>query len=442
MKSLKCMEVLQRDKKVLAPCQHVSYFPLVVEKGEQDFIRDIDGNRYIDFFSSASALNIGNNHPIIENAIMEQAKECIQYSPAYIYNVPMVTYAEKLTSVYPGNIEAKIWFGNSGSDANDAAIKFCRAYTKRSKIITFINAYHGSTFGSSSLSACSPKMHNNMGPFLSDIYHFHFWGELDIEKKPVDYLAELKEAFNTYLNPFEVAAVIIEPLQGDGGMNMALPEFITQLYDLCHKYGILFISDEVQQAFFRNKFWFSIENFHIIPDGIVLGKTIGGGIPLSAFMARKEIMDTLPPIAHTFTLGGGPLACKAGIAQFDYMCSEHFQKILHRNENCLASEISMITQKSHSIIGNVSGSGMSYGIHIIDKETKRPNNIDTFKIVFRCYEYGLLLLSVFGNVLRIQPPLNIKKENLKRGFEIIDKAILDVEKGLVPDEVLKHNHGW
>lgn len=445
MKVKKCMEWVERDKKVVAPTQHLSYFPLVVESGKDSIIYDKDGNEFIDFLSSASSLNLGSCNKQITEAIEAQLKKCTQYTVAYTYSAAMIEYAEKLVSVYPGGVEAKILFGNCGSDANDAAVKFARAYTGRTKIITFFNAYHGNTYGSSSMTSCTASMHAKMGPFLPEIYHFpYFDTNVEDEECEKECLKEIERAFKTYLPSEEVAAVIIEPLQGDGGLKPAHPIFMKKLYDMCKEKNILFISEEVQQAFYRTGTFFSIEHYHIIPDGIIMGKSIGASLTLGAFMARAEIMDCLKAPAHLFTLGGNAIACVAGIAAFDYMQSQEFQNILKRNCDILQQKFAQLKQKHGDMIGTMNGMGLSYGISIVKEENgeKVPDGDGTFKILYRAYEKGLLMISVANNILRIQPPLNIDENLFKKAFDIIDEAMQEYKQGDIPDSVLSFRQGW
>ena len=446
MNTEKCTSWVERDKKVIAPTQHLSYFPLVVESGKDSIIRDLDGNEYIDFLSSASSLNLGTCNDHVKAAVQEQLKKYSQYTIAYTYNIPAIEYAERLVSTYPGGVKAKILFGNCGSDGNDAAVKFARAFTGRTKIITFINGYHGNTYGSSSMTTVTTRMRKKMGPFLPEIYPFPFFGSDtpdDVCEK--ECLKEMQRAFDTYLPADDVAAVIIEPVQGDGGLIPAHPIFMKKLYELCQKHGILFISEEVQQAFYRTGKMYGIEHYDIVPDGIILGKSVGAGLTLGAFMARDEIMDCLPAPAHLFTLGGNALACSAGIAAFDYMQTEEFQNILKTNGDILQESFAMLKEKHGDIISTTNGLGMSCGIGIVKTNadgTKEPDLDGTFKILYRAYEKGLLVISVAGNILRIQPPLNIDHDLFRKAFAILDEAMADYEAGNIPDDVLQFQNGW
>ena len=442
MKLDRCNALVERDKRFVAPCQHLSYYPLVIAKVEGSIITDLDGNEFIDFLSSASSLNIGSSNPIITKAIEAQLKKFTQYTPAYTYNEQTTTYAEKLASVYPGGVKAKVCFGNCGSDCNDAAVKFSRAFTGRQKIIVFLNGYHGNTYGSASMTTCSTKMHEKMGPFLPEIYPFPFFGtDKTDEEVERDCMKAMQTAFDTYLPPTEVAAMIIEPVQGDGGILPAHPIFMKKLYETCKKYGILFISEEVQQGFYRTGKFFAIENYGIVPDGIIMGKSVGATLSLGAFMARDEIMDCLPAPAHLFTLGGNSIACAAGIAQFDYFQSEEFQKHLKNNIQLVEKLGADLKAKHPKLVAFARNLGFSMGIGI-QKEDGSPDADGVFKVLFRAYEKGLVVISLAGWILRIQPPLTITPEQLTRGFEIIDEAMCEYEQGLISDDVLKFRAGW
>ena len=442
MNTEQCKELIERDQKVIAKCQHLSYFPLAVDSADGSVIRDADGNEFIDFLSSASSLNLGSCDPTVTAAIQTQLEKFTQYTQAYTYNRQSIEYAERLVSVYPGGVRAKIAFGNCGSDGNDAAVKFARAYTGRQKIIVFLNGYHGNTYGSSTMTTCSAKMHEKMGPFLPEIYPFPFFGaDQDDETVERECLAQMENAFNSFLPASEVAAMVIEPVQGDGGLLPAHPIFMKKLYDLCKKNGILCISEEVQQGFYRTGKFFGIEHYGIVPDGIIMGKSIGAGLTLGAFMAPAEIMDCLPAPAHLFTLGGNSIACAAGIAAFDVYQSSAFQTQLAENIALLTELAAGLRSRHGDIVGFVRQLGFSMGIGIQTPEGK--SDLDgVFKILYRCYETGLVIISVAGNILRIQPPLNIPAEQLKKGFAMIDAAMNDYKAGRISDDVLSNRAGW
>lgn len=442
MITTKCEALIERDKKVIAPCQHLSYFPLAVAKGEGSVITDADGNRFIDFLSSASSLNLGSSDPVITQAIRAQLEKFTQYTQAYCYNQQSIEYAERLVSAYPGGVPAKVCFGNCGSDGNDAAVKFARAYTGRQKIIVFLNGYHGSTYGSATLTTCTTKMKERMGPFLPEVYAFPFYGvDQPDEVVERECLQQMESAFASYLPAGEVAAVIIEPVQGDGGLLPAHPVFMKKLYRLCRDNGILFISEEVQQGFYRTGTCFAIEHYGIVPDGIIMGKSVGASLTLGAFMGRTEIMDCLPAPAHLFTLGGNSIACAAGIAAFDYYQTPEFRALLKENI-ALAEELAAALKEKHpAIVAFTRNLGLSMGIGVQTPQGE-PDLDGVFKILFRSYQTGLIIISVAGNILRIQPPLNIRPELLREGFRILDSAMDDYEAGRIGDDVLRYRAGW
>lgn len=439
----KCMEVFREDKEVCSKCSHLSYYPLVIAKAEGAIITDVDGNEFIDFLSSASSLNMGSAFPPVVKAMKDQIDSFSQYTPAYTYNMKTTAYAKRLVSVFPGDVKAKVCFGNCGSDANDAAVKFARAYTGRQKIAVFLNGYHGSTYGSASLTTCSINMRDKMGPFLPEVYAFPFYGaDMPDDVVEAECMRDIERACSSYINAKEFAAVIIEPLQGDGGILPAHPIFMKKLYNWCKENAILFISEEVQQGFWRTGKFFGIEHFDgIVPDGVIMGKSIGAGTPLGAFMARAEIIDCLPAPAHLFTLGGNPLSCAAGIAAFDYYQTDEFQELLASNVELIKKLADELQAKHPDIIDFHRELGMSMGIGIKQGYGHTAEDV-TYKVLYRAYQRGLIVISLAGKVLRIQPPLNIKPEELTRGFEIIAESIDDFKAGDIPDSVFEFRAGW
>lgn len=448
MEKTECEKWVKRDNAVIAPSQRLPFYDLVVDRAEGDILTDVDKNQFIDFLSSASSLNTGSRLPDVVKAIAEQMDKCIQFSPVYSYNTPMIEYAEELVKLFPRkhpDEKIMISFSNCGSAANDAAVKFCRGATGRSKIIAFTNSYHGNTYGSSTLSACTAKMHEKIGPFLPDVYHFPFYG-IDVSDQECEKncLREIEDAFRTYLPANEVAAVIIEPMQGDGGMLPAHPVFMRKLSALCRKNGILLIAEEVQLAFWRTGECFSINHYlkeGAYPDGIIMGKSIGGGLVLGAFMAREEIIRSLEPPAHIFTLAGNHLSCAAGLASLRYMQGNEYQDAVVRNSGRMAELADGIMREHSKIVSFARGMGVSYGIGIMNPVTKEPDPDAAFKIVYRAYERGLILMTLAGNVLRIQPPVNISEDHLRKGFDILSQAMQDYVAGTIPDSVLGYLNG-
>ena len=438
MKSEECDKIIQKNHNYTM--KNFEYFPLVIKEYTGSIITDIDNNNFIDFLSSASSMNLGGKHPEITKAIKSQLDKFPQYMFGYIPNYQAGEYARLLTSVYPGGIKTKVAFTNSGSEANDTAIKFARTYTKRQKIISFINSYHGTTYGSISISGCTNLMKKKMGPFLSEVYLFKYYGnDISNEIAENESTKDIENAFQKYLPPEEIAGLIIEAVQGDAGILPAHPIFIKRLYNLCKKYGILFIVDEVQQGFFRSGKMFSIENYEgIIPDGITLGKSFGAGLVGGCFMAREEIIDCLGSPGHLSTLAGNALTCAAGIASFNIYYSDNFQETLKKNIIKLNELGKKLYEKHQDLIAKIRNIGMSMGIELKDEKDKELPR----KIIYRCYEKGLLIITLARNVLRVQPSLNIDIELLVKGFNIIEESMDDYKNDKIGDNFRKYQSSW
>ncbi|WP_099192699.1 aspartate aminotransferase family protein [Tepidibacter mesophilus] len=443
-----CMQVVNEDSKIISASSRVPYYPLVIKKGYGSTIEDIDGNKYIDLLSSAGAINTGHSHPKVVQAIKNQIDNFIHYTTAYMYHKPIVELANKLIEITPGDFPKQVAFGLSGSDANDGMIKFVRAYTGRSKIISFIKAYHGSTYGSLSLSAISLNMRKKIGPLLPDIHHIPYpdcyrcpFGQKK-ENCSMECIKYLNTAFKHYIPAQEVAAVVMEPISGDAGLIVPPQEYVEKLYDLCKENGILFVSEEVQQGFGRTGKWFGIENFKVIPDVIVIGKAAASGLPLSAIVAKEEIMKSLEAPAHIFTMGGNPVCCSAAISTIDVIVEEnlleHAEKLgIHAKERF--NEM----KKRCNIIGDVRGIGLSLGVDLVkDRVTKEKAQEAAAKICYRCWEKGLILTFFGSSVLRIQPPLVITREEIDKAIDIIEEAIQEYLAGEISDEVLNVTKGW
>ena len=431
-----CNDLLRRDKEVIAPGQHLLYYPLAVRKTDGDIITDEDGNEYIDFLSSASSLNLGGCQPDILRVSMKQLLECPQYTAAYSINRPMVEYAERLTSVYPGGISVKVCFSNCGSESMDIAMKFARTYTGRSLIASFTGSYHGSTCGASELS----DLQDRSG--ILGIGHCLLECRYEDEDSPA--VSEcLQDVIPESIDPDCLAAVVIEPVQGDGGMRVVNHDFMRRLHRMCKEHGILFIVDEVQQGLFRTGYWFSIEDYGIIPDGIVLGKSLGAGFPLGAFIARSGIMDCMKAPSPVFSLAGYHIACAAGCRGFDIMATSDFRKKVQRNALMLSKGLEEImATKVEGIKTYLTGMGLSYGLHFINEETGLPAEDFATEIMYRCYEKGLVTIVLREATLRIQPPLNMRRKNLEEGLLRLREAIEDVQSGNRASLEVRCGMGW
>ena len=447
-KNKNCEKIVEENDKVVASFSRIPYYPLVVKRAYKSTVEDMDGNTFIDFLSSAGTLNVGHCHPKVVQSIIEQTKQSILYTPVYMYNKLLSELAQKLIEITPGNFPKQVTFGLSGSDANDGAIKLARAYTGRSKIISFIRSYHGSTYGAITLSGISLNMSRKIGPLLPEIYHMPFpdtyhnslgGAPEDAGKNCLDYL---KYAFENYLPPDEVAAVIIEPIQGDAGIVVPPGDYMQELFKLCKENGILFISEEVQQGMGRTGKWFGIEHFNIEPDIVIMAKALASGMPLSALIGRKEIMEALEAPAHLFTTAGNPVCCAAALATIKVIEEE---KLMENAEklNKIAFERFTSMKDKFPFIGEVRGLGLSIGVDLIkDPVTKERNKEAAAKICYCAWQKGLLLSFFSNSVLRIQPPLIITEVEFNKGINIIETCMTDLQNGLLGDDILKVTKGW
>ncbi|PAB55545.1 aspartate aminotransferase family protein [Anaeromicrobium sediminis] len=443
-----CVEIVQRDENVISKASRAPYFPLVMKSGRGAIVEDMDGNKYIDMFSSAAVLNTGHCHPKIIQAINEQIDKFIHFSTDYMYSEPQVQFAEMLTKITPGDFKKKVCFGLSGSDGNDGAIKLARSYTGRTKVISFIGAYHGSTYGAISLSAISLNMRRKIGPLLPEIYHMPYPDcyRCSFGKKReyclMECLEYMKTAFQNYIPSEEVAAIIIEPIAGDIGFAIPPQKYMEELYRMCKEKGILFIVDEVQQGFGRTGKWFSIEHFGIVPDVIIMGKSIASGLPLSAIVAREEIVDALNMPAHLFTVQGNPVCAKSAIATIEVINEEN----LIEHSNVLGEYIKErfnFMKEKYELIGDVRGKGLSIGVELVkDRITKEKDTQAAIKICYRCWQKGVILIFLAENILRVQPPLVITREEVKAALNIIEETIQEYIDGKISDQALEIVKGW
>lgn len=435
------------EKGFVAKYQRIPYYPVAFERGDGALLYDYNGKEYIDFLASASSANLGHGNKEVADAVYNQMKNIAQYASAYFQMKEPMDLAEKLTSII-GRPNLQVSYSTTGSEAIDNAIKVARAYTGRSKIISFTESYHGSTYGSISISALSLNMRRKIGPLLPDVFHINYPDMLrgkygkDEDKAIESYLDELRYAFDHYLPPEEVAAVFIEPIAGDMGLVVPPKKYVQELVKICKEHGILFVVDEIQQGFCRTGKWFSYEYFDVEPDLIVCGKSLGGGLPLGAVIGPKEIMDSLDAPAHLFTMSGNSTVCTASLKTIEILERENMNEQVIQKGEYLQNKLRELMKK-YDIIGEVRGLGLSIGVDLVkNRETMEKNYDAALKISYRSIETGLLMIFVGQNSLRIQPPLVITNEQIDKAVDILDHAFDDYVNGRIGDEVFKFAKGW
>jgi 4-aminobutyrate aminotransferase/(S)-3-amino-2-methylpropionate transaminase len=415
--------------------------PIYVAKAEDAWLEDVDGNRYIDFAGGIGCANAGHRQQAVVEAIHNQLDKflhtCVQVTPYEDY----VALAERMNEVTPGKFPKKTLFVNSGAEAVENAVKIARAYTKRPAIIAFEDAFHGRTMMTLALTSKTHPYKNGFAPFPGDVYRVPFAYcyrcSYSLKYPSCDlYCARhLEDTFKRVVANEEVAAVIAEPVMGEGGFIAPPPDYFKVLIDLCHKHGILFIADEVQSGFGRTGTMFASEHYAIEPDLIVTAKSLGGGLPLAAVTGRAEIMDAPGPGGLGGTFAGNPLSCAAALATLDL-----FEKTnLLQRANELGDRFQRRArewQRRWPIVGDVRGLGGMQAIELVkSQESKTPASDETKKITQYCYEHGLITITAgsYSNVIRVLVPLVAANEQIDEGLDVLESALAAVcdKKGAV-----------
>ncbi|HHV13997.1 MAG TPA: aspartate aminotransferase family protein [Clostridiales bacterium] len=441
--------IMEKDSRLLSRSVRIPFFPLVARTGQGAILEDLEGEKYIDFLSFGAISNVGHNHPAVVEAIKAQAETLIHCNPAYAFNERLTELTEELVAITPGTGNKKVAYGLSGADANDGAIKAARAYTGRQKIIAFLRSYHGNTYGAMSLSAVSLPMRYNFGPGVPEIYHIPYpdchrcpMGHCNDQECQMACYRYFLGLFETLFAPDEVAAVIMEPIQGDAGIIIPPQDYMKNIYDFCKNNGILFVSEEVQTGMGRTGRWFGIENFNLEPDIIVVGKALASGMPLSALVARGGIFDAWSSPGHVFSTSGNPVCCAAAIATINVIRREGLLEKTIETGRYIKERLDTLTTK-YQQVSQVRGLGFMIGVELVKDRASQERARDlAAKIVWRCYERGLYLTFFSGSVLRICPPLVINWQELDQGLSILEEAIGDAISGRVPDSVLETVKGW
>lgn len=430
----KANELLKKDQRYISPSSAKAY-PLMVKRAAGVMVEDVDGNRYLDFTAGIAVANTGHCHPKVVDAVTRQAKELLHMSGADFYNPLQIELAERLDTICPGPSPKRVFFSNSGAESVEAAIKLVRHHTKRPYIIAFINAFHGRTMGALSLTGSKSIQRKGFAPLLPGVVHVPYaycyrcaYGLTypQCNTACVSWIEE--ELFATYLPAEEVAAVFVEPIQGEGGYIVPPKEFLQGLESLCKRYGIMLVADEVQSGMGRTGKMLAIEHFGVVSDIVCLAKGIASGLPLGATVAGNKIMEW-PPGAHASTFGGNPVSCRAALATIDVLQGgliEHAAKM----GSYLLNELKNI-HSSHRLIGEVRGKGLMIAVEMVeDKETKKRAREERNRVVEKAFMKGLLLLDCGRSAIRFCPSLTILKKDVDKALAIFDESLTEVEKGV------------
>ncbi|HEY5757495.1 MAG TPA: aspartate aminotransferase family protein [Steroidobacter sp.] len=420
-----------RDARVIANIGRLRFSPLAVVGGVGNRLIEEGGRQVLDLSASCGPAILGYSHPGLAAAVAEACRSMAGASLLAYPSENAVALAEELLRITPGSGERRVWFGHSGSDANDCAMRVLQAATGRSRFISFIGSYHGNLSGSMSISGHTAMTHSlpRAGLLLlpyPDPYRNNFSAE--------EVLKLLDYQFATTCPPHQVAAVFLEPLMSDGGLIVPPPGFLKALQDRCRKHGIRVVVDEVKVGLGRTGKTHCFEHEGLEPDVVVFGKALGGGLPLSAVVGPKEIMDHAPAFALQ-TTAGNPIATAAGRVVLRALQEEGLAANAERVGNAFMQGLRALG-KDHSIIGNVRGRGLAVGVELIDGNTREPVPVvTTAKVIYRAYQLGaaFVYVGLRGNVLEFTPPLTLTEPEVGEALGIIDQALRDVVAGRVSD---------
>ncbi len=427
--------ILAGDAKYISPSYTRSY-PLVAQSGRGIVITDVDGNEFFDFSAGIAVTSTGHCHPDVVAAIQKQAGQLIHMSGTDFYYESMTTLAERLSRIAPMPGPHRIYYGNSGAEAIEAALKLARYHTKRQNVIAFFGAFHGRTMGALSLTASKPQQKRRFAPLVPGVTHVRYpdvyrgceGGAQDADKFALGCARFIEDKlFKTILAPEEVAAIFVEPIQGEGGYVVAPTVFMQELRRICDRHGILLVADEVQSGIGRTGKWWAIEHTGVEPDIVCMAKGVASGMPLGITMTRADIMDWVPG-SHASTFGGNPVCIAAALATLDVIEREGLLRNSAEVGNHILKRLADWPKK-HKLVGDVRGRGLMIGVEIVkDKQTKEYGAAERDRIVELAFEKGVLFLGCGPSTIRIAPALVVSKDEADAAIDILDECVSLVSK--------------
>jgi len=426
----KAKAIIERDGKVVSSSYTRSY-PFVMARGTGAVVEDVDGNVFLDCAAGIAVNSTGYSHPLVVAAIVDQAQKFLHMSGTDFYYEPQVALGEAFNEIAPFSGQKRSFFSNSGTEAIEAAIKLARYSTKRYGMIAFLGSFHGRTLGALALTSSRAIQRQGFGPMQAGTFHTPYATcyRCPVGLKPESCHAEcldfLEQQILVHLiSPDEVAGVVVESIQGEGGYVVPAPQFHERLRALTKKHGILLIADEVQSGMGRTGKMFGIEHFGIEPDMVTVAKGVASGLPLGVTTARAEVMDW-PPGSHASTFGGNPVSCAAALATIGLL-KDSLMKNAAEVGAFMMDRLKEVQQK-HAIVGDVRGRGLMIGIELVkDRVTKERAIVERDKVVEACFARGLLVLGAGKNAIRLSPPLVLTKTQATTAVEIIDQALSTV----------------
>jgi 4-aminobutyrate aminotransferase len=430
----KARAAVEADKRWISPSYTRSY-PLVAKRGRGVRVEDVDGNEFLDFAAGIAVTSTGHCHPEVVAAIQKQAAELIHISGTDFYSEPLTDLAEKLSAVAPMPGPHKFFYGNSGAEAIECAMKIARYHTGRQNIIAFLGAFHGRTMGALSLTASKPQQKRRFGPLVPGVTHVRYpyayrgctGGPQEQEAFSLGCARYIEEKlFKTILPPEEVAAIFVEPIQGEGGYVVAPTNFLRELRAICDRHGILLVVDEVQSGAGRTGKWWAIEHSSVQPDIVCMAKGIASGMPLGICMTKADIMDWVPG-SHASTFGGNPVSIAASLATIEILQREAIDNAARVG----AEIIKRLEGWKHSqpSVGDVRGRGLMIGVELVkDKTTREPAAALRNRVEELAFERGLMVLGCGESSIRLCPPLVIRSEEATVALDILEEALIEAEK--------------
>jgi 4-aminobutyrate aminotransferase len=423
--------IINRDKTVVSP-SYTRGYPFVIARGYGSMVEDVDGNVFLDCAAGIAVNSTGHAHPDVVKAITDQAQKFLHMSGTDFYYEPQVRLAEEIASIVPITGGVRSFFGNSGTEANEACLKLARYATRRNNLIAFIGAFHGRSMGSLSLTASKAIQRRGFGPMMPGVYHAPY---PDLYRCPlggskeacaaacVDYIEH--QLLAHLVSPDEVAAIVVEPIQGEGGYIVAPDEFLQRLRELTKKHGMLLVADEVQSGMGRSGKMFAIEYTGVEPDMMSIAKGIASGLPLGVATARADLM-AWPPGAHASTFGGNPVSCAAAVATIALLRNQLVANAAEVGAH-LMDGLRALAEK-HPLIGDVRGRGLMIGIELVrDRQTKERATDERDAVVNAAFTHGMLVLGAGRNSVRFSPPLVLTRQQAETAVKIFDEALTEVE---------------
>jgi 4-aminobutyrate aminotransferase len=432
----KARAAVEADGRLISPSYTRSY-PLVAKRGRGVRIEDVDGNEYLDFAAGIAVTSTGHCHPEVVAAIQKQAAELIHISGTDFYNEPLTDLAERLSAVAPMPGPHRFFYGNSGAEAIECALKLARYHTGRQHVIAFLGAFHGRTMGALSLTASKPQQKRRFAPLVPGVTHvpfpYPYRGNVNSTLSDEEYALNCaryieEKIFKTIVPAEEVAAIFVEPIQGEGGYVVAPTNFLRELRAICNRHGILLVADEVQSGAGRTGKWWAIEHSGVQPDIVTMAKGIASGMPLGICMSRAEIMDWVPG-SHASTFGGNPVCLAAAQATMDVLEREGIANAARVGEFIL--ERLRTWKEKHPIVGEVRGRGLMIGVELVkDKTTREPIAAVRNRLEELAFEKGLLILGCGETSFRLCPPLIVSEEEATVALDILEEALTEATREL------------